>query len=689
VDATPTTATGSPGFAGAPQRQRLVGFALGSVLAALMVTLLLSALDQTIVGTALPTIIAELNGVNNYTWVVTAYLLTSTTVIPVVSKLSDQFGRKWLLIGAVFIFLVGSALSGASQTMGQLIAFRALQGVGGGALATLVFTLVGDIFVPAERARWQGLFSGVFGLASVIGPALGGWITDNSSWRWIFYVNLPLGILALVLIFFYLPANISIRSNPSGRSVWARIDWGGAFTSAAATILLLLGLTWGGATYPWNSWQVIGSLSAAGVLFIAFVIAELNAREPILPLDLFKNQVFASGALMALMIGVTLFSVVIYLPVFLQGVLGVKATNSGLVVTPLVVSLAIAAALIGFVVARVGRYQFIAISGAVVITAGFYLLSRMSINTTQQTVVYYMIVLGIGLGLMQPVMTLAVQNAIPQNRLGAGTGAVTYLRTLGSALGAALMGAIVTNAAETDLAPRLANIPNSARLMDGLRSATGTLTNSQALQPLLTDHSLSDQVRAAAVHGANTSPQAQQAVQTAITQAQNSPQTQQAIQAAVAQATAHIPAHAPNRDQLIADATQQITQSVYQTIANKVPTLVHQAITSQVTSVYNDVLEAGRHALAAGIHAGYVFSVGAGVVIIIIALFMKDVPLRGAPRANLAEGAEVASAVSEAEIATSEPPVLALNDQRVEGSNSATPDIGSTPAFGVEGAPGV
>src|SRR5574340_716232 len=207
VEATPPTTT-----APSTERVHLKGAALASVLSALMITLLLSALDQTIVGTALPTIIAELKGVNNYTWVITAYLLTSTTVIPMVSKLSDQFGRKWFLLVAVVIFLAGSTLSGASQTMNQLIGFRALQGVGGGMLASLVFTLIGDIFTPAERARWQGLFSGVFGLASVVGPALGGWITDNTSWRWVFYVNLPTGILALALLFFFLPTNISVRS---------------------------------------------------------------------------------------------------------------------------------------------------------------------------------------------------------------------------------------------------------------------------------------------------------------------------------------------------------------------------------------------------------------------------------------------------------------------------------------------
>ncbi|HEX9037317.1 MAG TPA: MDR family MFS transporter [Ktedonobacterales bacterium] len=706
---TPPTTAGTLAAQGDHQRMRLVGFALGSVLTALLVTLLLSALDQTIVGTALPTIIAELNGVNNYTWVVTAYLVTSTTVIPIVSKLSDQFGRKWLLIGAVIIFLGGSAASGAAETMNQLIAFRALQGIGGGALATLVFTLVGDIFTPAERARWQGLFSGVFGLASVIGPALGGWITDNTTWRWIFYVNLPLGVISVLLLFFFLPSNISVRSAATGRNVWARIDWWGAITSAAATVLLLLGLTWGGATYPWNSWQVIGSLVASGVLFIAFIVAELTAREPILPLDLFKNQVFASGALLAMTVGLALFAVVIYLPVFLQGVLGVKATNSGLVVTPLVVTLAIAAALVGLLVSRLGRYQVLSIIGAIVIVAGFYLLSTMTINTSQQTVVYYMIVLGVGLGMLQPVMTLAVQNAIPINRLGAGTGAVTYLRTLGSALGAAIVGAIVTNASDTDLNGRLANINHSSQLMTGLRTATNTLTNAQALQPLLTTQSLRDKVRLAAVTAANSPANAQPVINQAITQAQNSPQTQQAvlaaenspqtqqaIQAAVAQATAHIPANAPNRKEQVAAITQEITQQVHQSIVDKinqaiaqqVPPAVHKAITTSVNDTFSAVIEAGRHALATGIHQAYLVSIGFGVLIVLIAFFLKDVPLRGG-RPRMAEGAEAALAGEGAGEVPASAVALTSDGDRVPalpvGSSNAAPAA----ALGGDGAAGI
>ncbi|HET9111234.1 MAG TPA: MDR family MFS transporter [Ktedonobacterales bacterium] len=616
-----------------PERQKLQGAALASVLAALMITLLLSALDQTIVGTALPTIIAELNGVDRYTWVITAYLLTSTTVIPMVSKLSDQFGRKWFLLVAVVIFLAGSALSGASQSMNQLIGFRALQGVGGGMLASLVFTLIGDIFTPAERARWQGLFSGVFGLASVIGPSLGGWITDNTSWRWVFYVNVPLGIISLALLFFFLPTNISVRTVVAGKHPLARVDWIGAFTSAAGTVLLLLGLTWGGATYPWASWQVIGSLVLAGVFYIAFIIAETRVSDPILPLDLFKNQIFSAGAALSLTVGMMLFAVVIYLPIYLQGVLGVKATNSGVEITPMVVTMAIAAALIGFVISRLGRYQFISIIGAIVLAVGAYLLSTMGVSTTQQTVVIYMIVLGIGLGLLQPVLTLAVQNAIPRTRLGAGTGAVTYLRTLGSTLGVAIVGSVVNNYSETYLNPRLGDIQGASQLLSGLRSYTGTLTNSQALQPLLTDQSIRTKVLAAAQHAA----------------------TAQATKAAVAQATAQVPPSTPNYSQVIAAIIAKVTAQVQATVPG------------QVTKTFNQVLDLGKSALASGIHSAFIVSIGIAVVIFVITLFLKDVPLIGSTRVSLAEGAE---------------PII---EEPEPAAEAGAPGVGATPSISIEG----
>jgi EmrB/QacA subfamily drug resistance transporter len=441
-----------PGQPGA----RLRGAQLAFVLAAIMCTLLLAALDQTIVGTALPTIASDLNGYANYSWVLTSYLLTSTTMTPIIGKLSDLFGRKWFVVVGILIFLAGSALSGASATMTQLILFRGLQGIGAGMIMSLVFTLIGDIFLPAERAKWQGLFSGVFALASVIGPAVGGYITQYINWRWVFYVNLPIGILALFLIIFFLPTSISLRNTTlRGWAAIRRIDFLGALTAAGATVCLLLGLTWGGSTYPWDDPHTIIILSAAGALFVAFGIVEIFAKEPILPLKLFRNQVFASGALIALLVGAALFASAIYLPTFVQGVLQQPATNSGLVTTPLVLTMAIGGTLVGLLISRIGRYQVLSIIGGVIMVGGMFLLSQMGTGTTTFEVTRNMIILGLGMGMIQPVMTLAVQNAIPRNQLGVGTSAVTYLRSLGATLGTAVLGTVINNTMSSQIASNL------------------------------------------------------------------------------------------------------------------------------------------------------------------------------------------------------------------------------------------
>ena len=448
--------------------RRLRGFALISVLAALMLTLLLEALDQTIVGTALPRIVGELRGFDRYTWVVTAYLLASTTMIPIISKLSDQFGRKWFLVAGVVVFLAGSVLSGLSQTMNQLIAFRAVQGVGAGTGIALVFTVVGDIFAPAERARWQGIFSGVYGFSSVVGPTLGGWLTDHgpllgnlvtdaTRWRWVFYINLPVGIIALVALLIYLPHNISLRSNQyRGWAAFRRVDFAGALLASSATICLLLGLSWGSdQTYAWSSPQIIGVLLAAGALYILFFFAERFASEPLLPLNLFRIQVFAADAGVALFIGMILLPLVIYLPLYLQGVLGESATNSGEVITPLTISLVIGSAFAGFLVARLGRYLGITILGIVLLSIGVFFMTRMDAATSVLVASGFMVVAGLGMGMFFPVQTLAAQNAVPRNRMGVATGVVTYLRALGQTLGVAIAGSAVNNTISSELTARV------------------------------------------------------------------------------------------------------------------------------------------------------------------------------------------------------------------------------------------
>jgi len=422
------------------------GWALVSVVAGLLLTLALSALDATIVGTALPTIVGALHGFNQYSWVVTAYLLTSTTVVPIVGKLSDQFGRKGFLLTGIALFLLGSALAGTAQTMTQLILFRGLQGLGAGFMQTLAFTLVADLFPPAERGRWQGIFVSVLALALIVGPAIGGAITDHASWRWVFYVNIPVGALALLVLTLWLPSAISVRSMAyRGWAAVRRIDVTGALTAAAATVCLLLGLTWGGATYPWESPQVVGVLSAAGVLYLAFFIAEQFVKEPLLPLDLFRNQVFAASGLLALAGGMIVYAMIFYLPLFIQRVLGQTATTSGASLAPLFIPVAVSAVLGGQLIAKMGRYQFLAVIGAIILLAGMFLLTRMNTTTTLTMVSLNMIVIGLGIGVLQPIYTLAAQNAIPIQRMGTGTGAVNYLRAMGSLIGTAVLGAIVTH----------------------------------------------------------------------------------------------------------------------------------------------------------------------------------------------------------------------------------------------------
>lgn len=569
--------------------RRIHGFALGSVLAALMLTLLLEALDQTIVGTALPKIVGELQGFDRYTWVVTAYLLASTTMIPIIGKLSDQFGRKWFFVAGVIIFLLGSALSGIAQTMDQLIAFRAIQGLGAGTGIALVFTVVGDIFPPAERARWQGIFAAVYGFSSVVGPTIGGWLTDHgpllgnlvtdaTRWRWVFYINLPLGIIALVVLLIYLPTNISMRSNEfTGLAAARRIDFLGAFLASSATICLLLGLTWGGnQTYDWTSPQVIIVLVAAAILYVAFFIAERFAREPILPLDLFRNQVFAADSLLALSTGMVLLSLVIYLPLFLQGVLGESATNSGEVITPLTISLVVGSAISGIIIGKFQRYQLITILGSLVLTVGVFLMTLWTSSTSLLTATTNMVVAGVGLGIFFSVVTLAVQNALPRTRMGTGTGAITYLRALGQTLGVAIVGTVVNNTIATDLANRLPANAVKQLTPAGLKFAT----NTQVL--------INPTYRDTVVHTAEGF----------------------AVRNAVAQATANVPP-GPNHDQTVAAITQKVTAQTIQ----------------QTQHLLNQVFDALRLSLAVAIQHSFVAVLFFCGAVIIASIFLKDVPL--------------------------------------------------------------
>lgn len=409
----------------------------------LLLGMLLAALDQTIVSTAMPTIFRELGGnLSNYSWVFTAYLLTSTVTVPIYGKLSDLWGRKWFFMGGIVMFLLGSALSGASQSITQLIIFRAIQGIGAGAIMPIAFAIIGDIFPPAERGKWQGLFSGVFGLASIVGPALGGFITDNFSWRWIFYINLPLGALALVVLFFTLP----VFRNPRASRI---IDYLGTVLLLVGVTPLLLGFSLAGdgpGQYAWDSWQIITCFAIAGVGTLAFIFWELfGAKEPVLDLRLFKNSIFTISNLATVMMGAAMFGTILYIPLFLQYVVGVTATNSGSLLTPLMMGWVVASIISGQLLSRLGRYKVLAIVGVILTVVGMFLMSRVAVTTGQGSVVLNMVILGLGMGTVIALFTIVVQNAFPIYKIGVVTAALTFFRQIASTVGTAVFGALLSN----------------------------------------------------------------------------------------------------------------------------------------------------------------------------------------------------------------------------------------------------
>ncbi len=439
-------------------KAHLRGFALASVMVALMLSLFLEALDQAIVGTAMPRIIASLHGLGEYTWVVTAYVLASLTMIPVVGKLSDQFGRKWFVLIGTGIFLLGSLLAGASQTIDQLIIFRALQGVGAGMGMALVGTIIGDLFEPATRAKWMSLFGIVYGVSSLTGPTIGGWlaehgpllgslVTDATRWRWVFYINLPLGLIALIALLIFLPTNVSVRSSSlKGWAALRQVDFLGAILSAAASICLLLGLSLGSAQGTgWTSPQVLGLLTSGVILFALFFVVERRVAEPILPLNLFRNSVFTVSSLLALLQMMLVLGFTLYMPLFLQGVLAVSPTISGLVMTPLSLSMVASATLAGPLIGAFKRYRFIAIAGAALMVAGTFFVALMTPQTSLLQAVLFMIVVGLGTGVFFIVPTLAAQNALPASQMGVSPAATRYLGQMGATLGIAIVGTVVNS----------------------------------------------------------------------------------------------------------------------------------------------------------------------------------------------------------------------------------------------------
>lgn len=413
----------------------------------LMTGMLLAALDQTIVGTALPTIVGELGGINHYSWVVTAYLLASTSSTPLYGKISDLYGRRPVFLFSIGTFLAGSLLAGMSQNMIQLIITRGIQGIGAGGLMTLAFTIISDVVSPRERGRYQGLFGAVFGLSSVAGPLVGGYFAEH-NWRWIFYINVPLGILAIVVCYHVM------RLIPFQRREHA-IDWLGAGLLVTGVSCLLLGLSWGGNQYPWGSSTIIGLFAAGAVFAVLFVLQEARVTEPILPLGLFRRPTFALANAAGFVLGLVMFGSIIFIPLYLQIVKGASPTRSGLLMLPMMAGIIVTSVLSGRAMSRIGRYKWFPVAGSVVLVAGMLLFTRLQVDTSLWIAFIYMVVIGVGLGLCMQSLILAVQNAVDLRDLGAGTSAATFFRTLGGSFGVAILGAVLSSRLTTGLAERM------------------------------------------------------------------------------------------------------------------------------------------------------------------------------------------------------------------------------------------
>ncbi|HEX6122812.1 MAG TPA: MDR family MFS transporter [Ktedonobacterales bacterium] len=418
------------------------------VLIGLMLGMLLAALDQTVVGTSLYTITGELHGFDEYTWVVTAYLLASTVGVPIYGKLSDIYGRRVFFIGGMVVFLIGSALSGTSQDMTQLIIYRGIQGLGAGSLMPIAQAIIGDIFPPAERGKWQGLFIAVFGLATILGPILGGYITDNWGWRWVFYINMPVGALALVATSLTMP-NIVLKRRH-------RIDYFGSAALVLWAVPLLLAFSWGGNQYAWDSREIVGLFGFAALMLVVFLIIELRAAEPIINPRLFKTNIFSVSVLAMFLLSAGMFGAIIYLPVFVQGVLGQSATNAGVVLTPMMLGFMASSLVGGLLLSWTGRYKALALFGFAVASVGMFLFSRMDPATTNGELIRNMVVTGLGIGVMMSLFTIVVQNAFPFRLLGEVTATLSFFRSMGSTMGLAILGSIMTGAFTSHLQ---ANMP--------------------------------------------------------------------------------------------------------------------------------------------------------------------------------------------------------------------------------------
>lgn len=450
-------------------------------MAGVMLGIFLASLDQTIVGTAMPRIVADLGGFDRFTWITSAYIVASTAAVPIVGRLSDLYGRKGFYLAAVVVFLIGSGLAGLSQTMNQLIVFRAIQGLGGGSLMALAFVAVGDLFPPADRGKYQGFVAAVFGMSSVIGPTLGGFITDTLSWSWIFYINIPLGLAILLLLARFFP-------NVKPRSASRQIDVLGMVALIVAIVSLLLALSWADVQYGWLSIQIVGLLLVAAFSTTVLILAELRAADPIMPLTIYRNGVVSLSMVAIACTGFGMFGTIVFIPLFFQGVLGTSATSSGSFLTPMMLGIVVGAAVSGQALSRLGgHYRLQGLIGIAAMCVGTFLVSTMSPDTSFGTAVAYIVVLGFGLGITFPAFTIAVQNAVPYDLLGSVTSATQFFRSVGGAIGLAVLGSLMATRFASGLSESLSPAVKEAlppELLAELSNDPQSLVNADALGAL-------------------------------------------------------------------------------------------------------------------------------------------------------------------------------------------------------------
>ena len=416
------------------------------LLIGLVIAMLFAALDGTIVGTAMPRIVGDLGGLSLMTWLTTAYMLTSTTVVPIAGKLADLLGRRNVYITGLIIFMVGSALCGMANGMTELIIFRGIQGLGGGIMMPMAMIIIGDMFTGKERAKWQGIFGALYGLASVIGPQVGGWIVDAVNWRWVFYINLPVGILATIFI------AMGLKGHKQTGPI--KIDIAGIFTMILGVVTLLLALTFGGKDYAWDSWQIIGLFALAIIGIVSFIIVETKAEEPILPMHFFKNRTFTLLNAIGFFMSIGMFGAIMFVPFFMQGIVGVSAAESGTIMTPMMITMIVMSIIGGQLVLKVGVKPQI-ITGMLIMAGGFWLLTTMDMHTSKLLATSYMMVIGLGMGLVMPTLTLALQESFPKKDLGVVTSSSQFFRQIGGTFGITILGSIMNNTSGTTLTNKL------------------------------------------------------------------------------------------------------------------------------------------------------------------------------------------------------------------------------------------